>query len=629
MNTDIIHFHRIKSIIVVGGFLDGVNIEFSEGLNCLIGPRGTGKTTVLEFIRYALNSFPDGERGSNLRKQVEPLIRSNLGDGRIRVTIETKDGLEYIIDRTAIGEPIVLTAKGEPTEVTLTTGNFFVADIFSQNEVEEIADNSYSQLLLLDSFIQETIRELDEAIMRTQDDLRTNTNRIIPLQRKQADLVEQLNTMPQVDIKLKTFATTGGANATEINQAHTVKALRERETNAIKSTTQFLVSYTSEIKDVANKFKRNLALLFSEDILRGPNGKIMSSMLDDLRNMDGTMKTHFNEVISEIGKLIESISIKTQNLKSQQDLQELEFRNLIEKHKEAQGQAIERAKWEHKRNELLTKKQALDEIVQQLEHLMSERQTLLATLSDVVDKRFKERQKVAEFITNNVTSDLRVQLTQFGNKTNYENFLAECLKNAGINHKIVASRVVAAIAPNELGLIIRQNNCNSLIELADINPSQAEKVIKALASSEHLLALEVVELVDLPSIELRDGAEYKNSLHLSTGQKCTTILPILLLESENPLLVDQPEDNLDNRFIFETVVDSIHKVRQRRQMIFITHNPNIPVLGEASKVYVLASDGTHARIVKNGTVDECKHEIINLLEGGKDAFLKRKARYNY
>jgi len=207
--------------------------------------------------------------------------------------------------------------------------------------------------------------------------------------------------------------------------------------------------------------------------------------------------------------------------------------------------------------------------------------------------------------------------------------LAENLKGAGINHRVVASKVVVGISPEELGDIVRQNKVDSLVQLADINQSQAEKVIKTLNTSESLLMLEAVELVDLPSIELRDGEEYKNSLSLSTGQKCTSILPILLLESENPLLIDQPEDNLDNRFIFETVVDGIKRVKKHRQMIFITHNPNIPVLGEAASVFVLASNGVQSRIHKSGTVDDCKNEIIDLLEGGKEAFQRRRDRYQY
>ena len=114
---------------------------------------------------------------------------------------------------------------------------------------------------------------------------------------------------------------------------------------------------------------------------------------------------------------------------------------------------------------------------------------------------------------------------------------------------------------------------------------------------------------------------------LSTGQKCTAILPILLLDSDNPLIIDQPEDNLDNRFIFQTVVESVRRVKQHRQLILITHNPNIPVLGDAEQVVVLESNGVRARLAREGNVDACKDEIVTLLEGGVEAFQKRGERY--
>jgi hypothetical protein len=84
-----------------------------------------------------------------------------------------------------------------------------------------------------------------------------------------------------------------------------------------------------------------------------------------------------------------------------------------------------------------------------------------------------------------------------------------------------------------------------------------------------------------------------------------------------------------NRYIFETVVQALHRVKKNRQIILNTHNPNIPVLGEASAVYVLTSDGERSRVANRGSVDDCKEEIINLLEGGKEAFVRRKDRYNY
>ena len=100
-----------------------------------------------------------------------------------------------------------------------------------------------------------------------------------------------------------------------------------------------------------------------------------------------------------------------------------------------------------------------------------------------------------------------------------------------------------------------------------------------------------------------------------------------MLDSENPLLIDQPEDNLDNRFVFESIVGTIGAIKRRRQLIFVTHNPNIPVLGEADRVFVMDSDGTTARRVNAGSVDDCKQNIVTLLEGGADAFRRRGQRY--
>ena len=102
-----------------------------------------------------------------------------------------------------------------------------------------------------------------------------------------------------------------------------------------------------------------------------------------------------------------------------------------------------------------------------------------------------------------------------------------------------------------------------------------------------------------------------------------------MFDSANPLLIDQPEDNLDNRFIYQTIVEGIRRVKGRRQLIFVTHNPNIPVLGDAENVVVLESDGRRARVVQQGSVDECQDKIVELLEGGEEAFKLRQTRYHY
>ena len=130
-------------------------------------------------------------------------------------------------------------------------------------------------------------------------------------------------------------------------------------------------------------------------------------------------------------------------------------------------------------------------------------------------------------------------------------------------------------------------------------------------------------------IELKDGTDYKNSAGLSTGQRCTVILPILLLQSERPLLIDQPEDNLDNAFVYDTIVRNLQEAKGGRQLIFATHNPNIPVLGEADRVFVFSSDGRKGHVTHRGGVDDVKEQVEHLLEGGKEAFVLRMQRYGH
>jgi energy-coupling factor transporter ATP-binding protein EcfA2 len=145
------------------------------------------------------------------------------------------------------------------------------------------------------------------------------------------------------------------------------------------------------------------------------------------------------------------------------------------------------------------------------------------------------------------------------------------------------------------------------------------------------LEVEVVDIEDRVGIELNVATlanpHFKDAVELSQGQKCTALLPLLLSRREMPLVIDQPEDNLDNHFIYETVVDAVRRLRQVRQMIFITHNANIPVLGEADLVVVMNSDGKKGYVQRAGTLDECRDEIIDLLEGGRKAFSERSRRY--
>lgn len=124
---------------------------------------------------------------------------------------------------------------------------------------------------------------------------------------------------------------------------------------------------------------------------------------------------------------------------------------------------------------------------------------------------------------------------------------------------------------------------------------------------------------------------------LSTGQRATALLLLLLQGGTGPLVIDQPEDDLDNRFIFDTVVPKVRENKLTRQLIFSSHNANIPVLGDADQIVALHATELEGRmsgsIVPNaiGSLDNSavRSQVEELLEGGKDAFETRRYLYGF
>jgi hypothetical protein len=234
---------------------------------------------------------------------------------------------------------------------------------------------------------------------------------------------------------------------------------------------------------------------------------------------------------------------------------------------------------------------------------------------------------VAERLNRDLAPMIRVRIEQFGNMDEYRDLLNQSMKGSGMRYASLVDRAVDRIPPAELAAMIQREDRAGLERELDLDADRATRLIIQLKDKPELFAIETVELHDRPILELRDGEDYKDSSALSTGQKCTTILPILLVESERPLLIDQPEDNLDNAFIFETIVQSLSGIRGRRQLIFVTHNPNIPVLGDAERVFALRSSGRTASVANVGSVDDVAPDIITILEGGRAAFEARRKRY--
>jgi ABC-type glutathione transport system ATPase component len=213
----------------------------------------------------------------------------------------------------------------------------------------------------------------------------------------------------------------------------------------------------------------------------------------------------------------------------------------------------------------------------------------------------------------------------------YQEMLVDALRGARVRNHDEIITTLMQLRPEQLAQLIQDNDLDSFEELTAFGTERSRKILDSFRESVDPLALEVIAIEDRIAIELNVSsagkANFKDASDLSRGQKCTALLPILLARRDSPLIIDQPEDNLDNHFIFETVVNAVQRLKKRRQMIFITHNANIPVLAEADLVLVMNSDGRIGVVEQSGTVDECREQIIELLEGGRKAFELRSKRY--
>lgn len=620
--------HRILSLEVTGGFLQGVKLEFADGLNCIIGGRGTGKTTVLELIRYVLGLVPDQKKSPAMAKAINNLVQGNLRNGRIRLKVETKHGMRYLAERPWNDTCQVFNEQGEATAISLDRDLIFKADVYSQNEIEEIATNPSFQLALIDKFIEEEVRGIDAEIRKLVAEVDQNANELRRLDRETRDLGDTTSELAALEEKLKAFQEAGGTDAAAVNKAHAHKALREKEKKALQLLRTDISRVGQELDSAIASAASRINARIDNDLLTGPNQTVFEAVARHVQAFTTMIEGVAAKIQEQARAADTALAAEVQQLETLHAKQEAEYRALVTQSEEERGRAVERTRLQQRYVEVTTARQELDARQKERRAAEDRRRELTSQLSALRDKRFQLRKQVADKLTAELQPTVRVTVTQAGDRQSYRDMLTEALKGTGMKYGAVVDKVVQTLSPDELAVLIQRSDHDRLADRAGLDADRAKRVIEALRG-DLVYQLDVVELEDLPRIELLDGRDYKDSSDLSTGQRCTTILPILLLESERPLLIDQPEDNLDNAFIYDTVVKSLEGTKGNRQLIFVTHNPNIPVLGDAKRVFVLASDGKRGSVDGAGTVDELKEKIETLLEGGREAFLLRKKRYGH
>lgn len=619
-----------------GGFLRDTSLHFNENLNVLVGGRGTGKSTVIESIRYALDLNPSGE---DARKTHEGVIQHVLRAGtKVSLLVQShRPSRRYIIERSVPNPPRI---KDESGDVLALSPSDVIAgiEVFGQHEISELTKSSEKRTLLLERFVERD-PSLSGRKANVKLALERSRGRIMDLKREMETLEERLTALPGLEETETRFQQAGLQAGLEDRLKEKSSLIREERlfSNLEERIEPFRTLHRELVKSLPID-----ATFVSPKALEGlPNGSILAEIEETLTNLSANLEKVSNQLAQTLSEADSALS----HTKAHWDEQRKAIEETSEKRlRELQKSNIDGAEFIQLRKrieELRPLKGRMEKLKREMRTQEANRRNLLSEWGDIKTTKHHELERAARRISKKLCERVRVEVTMAGNREP----LRQLLRDEVGGHLSAAFDRLDKM--KQLSLEDFAQRCRegkeSLIKDYDFPSGAADRI--AQGGLDRLDLFMKIEELDLPAttkIALNTAAEsepvYWRTLEkLSTGQKATAILLLLLLESEAPLVIDQPEDDLDNRFITEGVIPIIREEKRRRQFVFSTHNANIPVLGDAELILGLAASGEaeegQAKISREhmGSIDSktIRELVEEILEGGKDAFEMRRSKYGF
>lgn len=649
------------------GFLRGLRLEFNERLNCLIGGRGTGKSAIIELLRYLWEQEPVPARRRDIetflpvffpesaRATAEVIVRETRGDGGgIQETL-------YRLKREGRRRTEVYRLEGSREVLTdLRPGDLFRLDVFGQKEVLFTSEDIRSQLELLDQMCGRSVEELNEEEKEILRNVRRVRMDLIELARQLEDRKARLERLPALRERLKRLQDPA------IEEWASKEKLYRQEKGLWERILQELERVASALKP-DSRVRLDLRLLIPEEEERKalPSAEIWSGLWDALRGLERQMDDRFDQML----QAVEEIRERVRSAKSQWEERYRQFEAEYEGQLRALGVT----------GDVVDEIKGLERDIGNLESLEREAKRMqeeiikkaqedwapaVEKLQKVRQKRFEVRQAKAEEITRRLIPRVRITIAPGGDRE----ALISMLRNVFLGSRLRAGdyealanafsqnflATMAAIeqadegTPENMRIFTRWSAPAAPEALKPLLEAPDKKGrILAFISWEKRLELAEYGIPDEVRVEVNIGEEKQPIWRplgrrigegVSVGQGCTAILSIILLESPYPLILDQPEDDLDNRFIYDEIVQILRRERGKRQMLIATHNPNIPVAGDAEQIFALMAEEEHegkgdlrCRIQAQGFIDARKvaDQVVSILDGGKEAFERRKEKYGF
>ena len=566
---------------------------FSPDLTCVIGGSMTGKSTLLDGLRTHTEADPP--KLEAIREQVEARGKKfRAGSAEVRLDCPGSD-------------PTALPCEQWP------------AQFFAQNELQQLSQSSTaveSILAKLDSgeapgieMTRERLREHDKELGNLAEALNGLDDRLT-----EAEQAEERACRAQK--ALKAFEEAGAEDFHRISRARQdwrsaleeVAELTKRSHAAVGAVRSFVLPELDESVEVSLVLPDGTAVGAAELESRWRQAAYRAWAANEAL---GQWCAELRGFVDLIGEREDSARVEVEQFLAARGHDSAELREF----QELSRQAALFPSYARHAKELRTER---DDKEKRFLELQTAREALLKEQRAALDR-------VISGIVSKPDSRIRARRVDNGDLSPLDGFLRS-FKQRGITRWWAD---LSGPSPTTAGLLKALK-----AGVAPLGMSSAvHKTFQETMTEAQRRRLAALRCPDRYVIELQvDDQTYKPLAKLSGGQRVSVLLTLLLqTEDHRPLVIDQPEDELDNRVLFRTVLPALKRLKGRRQVIVATHNANIVVNGDADLVIQLEATAEKGRVACVGAIDDpaVRDAIVQTVDGGRDAFRLRRRKYGF
>lgn len=589
----------LKKVSFAGGALDGITVPFSPSLNCLIGPRGNGKSAVIECLRHALG-FREGADGGYKSGLVERMLSPA---GKVVVEAVDEFGREVRVERERTGQSSVYL-DGQYRDISPGS---VLKDIlyFGQKDLSarsESFDESFLDKLLADRLDPKPQEEaaLIEGVRQAARQLKETleaTEKIAALQKEKNEL----------EVQLQVFTDKG------VDKKLAEMTLFDGDRQAVISWQQALKELGTNLKEASDWDEADAAF----PVLKSKRTEGIAADLTSAKVKSEEAKTGAQAALQSLRDSLKVVGEALQKLMPVQDEMKQEVAELQKTLNEPQ---LDLTLFRTKKNRFDQLVKLLAAGAQRAKTEQTARDMLGAAVNKLHDfwrERFTEREAEVRRLEAELPQEIRLKTDFKGKRRAFGEFLRSKFRGSGLQAASYDTLEEAFIDGREL--------YQSRAELATKGLSETAAIKVQSTLLEHL--------ADFLSFRTPDETvvlfHQKPLGEYSLGQRATVILHILMHLQRYPvILIDQPEDDLDNETLYSHFIKQLVDRKDLTQFVFATHNPNIPVLGDAEQAIVCRKEGEKFSF-DHGSIDDkdIQQRIVTVMEGGEDAFRRRKEIY--